>query len=183
MEHEQANSLMMLALDDELPEEHRFDLNDHLLACRACRREWQALQAIDLLFKQTPMLSPAAGFTQRTIARLPNRRVRIWAMSGVYLLLLISGIIPAALAIWAISRLSPVIGQPELVSSLVQSLATAMTTAGTVLAALLNSLGEGILQRPMIIGWLLVMAGLVSVWGGVYRQLVGPIQLPISRQR
>jgi hypothetical protein len=42
---------------------------------------------------------------------------------------------------------------------------------GTILSALLNSAGEMILQQPTLIGWLLVMAGIVSLWGGVYRQL------------
>ena len=84
MEHENAYTLMMDALDGELAGDHKEDLEAHLRACPTCTREWQALLAIDTLFKQTPALSPAIGFTQRTLARLPNRKYRVWSISALY---------------------------------------------------------------------------------------------------
>ena len=171
MEHEEFITLMMDTLDGELLSNRKPDLEAHLRACPECSREWQALLAIDRLFKHTPALSPAVGFAQRTIARLPNQRVRVWAISAIYGLVLLSGLIPILLGILAISRLGPVLSQPALVQSVMHSLQTTMQVGGTILTALLNSAGEVILQQPSLIGWLLVMVGIVFLWGGVYRQL------------
>jgi hypothetical protein len=70
---------------------------------------------------------------------------------------------------------SPCVGnqfsQPSLVQSVLQSVQTTVHVAGTILAALLSSAGEVIMQQPTLIGWLLVMMGIVFLWGGVYRQL------------
>jgi len=171
MEHEDYITLMMDALDGELANNRRQDLEAHLRACPECTHEYQALLAIDRLFRHTPALSPAVGFAQRTIARLPNRRVRVWAISAIYGLVLLSGLIPVLLGILAISRLGPILSQPAVVQSLIESLQSTVQVGGTILSALLNSSGEIILQQPTLIGWLLVMVGIVFLWGGVYRQL------------
>lgn len=171
MEHEEIFALMMDALDGELAEIGKQDLESHLRACPECGREWQVLLAIDRLFRLAPALSPAAGFTQRTIARLPNRKARMWAISTIYGLVLFSGLIPVLIAILAISKLGPILSQPPLVQSVLHSLQSTVQVVGTILAALLNSAGEVILQQPALIGWLLVMVGIVFLWGGVYRQL------------
>lgn len=171
MEHEEFITLMMDALDGELASSRRQNLEAHLRACPECSREWHALLAIDRLFRHTPALSPAAGFVQRTIIRLPNRKVRVWAISAIYGLVLLSGLIPVLLGILAISRLAPILSQPALVQSVMGSLQTTVQVGGTILSALINSAGEIILQQPTLIGWLLVMIGIVSLWGGVYRQL------------
>jgi anti-sigma factor RsiW len=171
MEHENYVTLMMDALDGELASNRKQDLEAHLRACPECTREWQALVAIDRLFRHTPALSPAVGFAQRTIARLPNRRVRVWAISAIYGLVLLSGLIPVLLTILAITRLGPVLSQPALVQSVIQSIQTTMQVSGTIISALLNGAGEMILQQPTLIGWLMVMIGIVFLWGGVYRQL------------
>jgi hypothetical protein len=151
MEHEEIFALMMDTLDGELAENGKQDLESHLRAC--------------------PDLSPAAGFTQRTIARLPNRKARMWAISAIYGMVLFSGLIPVLIGILAINKLGPILSQPPLVQSVLHSLQTTVQVVGTILAALLNSAGEVILQQPTLIGWLMVMVGIVFLWGGVYRQL------------
>ena len=171
MEHEEVFSLMMDALDGELLDDGRQNLEVHLRACPECNREWQALMAIDRLFRHTPALSPAADFAQRTIARLPNRKARLWAISTIYGVVLLSGLIPLLLGVLIISRLGPVLSQPALVQSVLQSIQTTAQVFETILFALLNSAGEVILQQPALIGVLLVMMGVVFLWGGVYRQL------------
>ncbi|HEX6384541.1 MAG TPA: zf-HC2 domain-containing protein, partial [Anaerolineae bacterium] len=103
MEHDEIYTMMMDALDGELSASNRIELESHLRACPPCAREWQALLAIDMLFRQTPALRPAADFAQRTLARLPNRRYRIWAIMAVYVLLLLSGMLPLFLGVWAVS--------------------------------------------------------------------------------
>jgi hypothetical protein len=54
-----------------------------------------------------------------------------------------------------------------------------LSLIATVASALLAGLGELALQQPAIIGWFLVIIGIVSVWGGVSRHLIFQ---PNSRQ-
>ena len=84
MNHDDTFALMMDMLDGEASENQVRTLEAHLRACPECEREWRALVAIDTLFRQTPALSPAADFVEKTLARLPNRRARIWAMGAIY---------------------------------------------------------------------------------------------------
>lgn len=172
MRHNEIYTMMMGALDGELSANGHVELESHLRACPSCAREWQALMAIDMLFRQTPALSPAAGFAQRTLARLPNRRYRIWIISAIYVLLLLSGTLPLLLVVWAVSRFGPMLTEPVMVSSLLASLERTLRITGTVLRALLSGLGEFLVQQPAVLGWLMVMAGLVFLWSGIYRQLV-----------
>lgn len=171
MEHEEIFTLMMDALDGELAADNRQVMEAHLRACPACTREWQSLLAIDHLLRQSPVLSPAADFVERTVAMLPNRRARIWAVSAVYGLVLLSGVIPILLGIFAISRVIPVLIQPGLVQSIWDSLQSTWQVAITIFSALLSGLGEAILLQPTLIGWVMVMIGVVFLWSGVYRQL------------
>jgi anti-sigma factor RsiW len=172
MEHERYHLLMMDALDGELAAAQHTELESHLRACPECRQEWHAILAIDTLFRQTPMLSPAADFAQRTVARLPNRRARLWAISVIYVLLLLSGILPILLVVWAANTVVPMLREPSFVTAAQQMGAEAVRLVGVVAGALFKGLGELVIQQPAILGWLLVLAGIVFVWNGVYRQLV-----------
>ena len=75
---------------------------------------------------------------------------------------------------WAVSRLGPVLSEPILVRGVLGSIDRLLQVIGTVLIALLNGAGEFVLQQPAIIGWLLVMIGIVSLWGGVFQQVLSP---------
>ena len=126
MEHEERYYLMMMgALDDELPDADREELTAHLDGCADCRREWQALLAIDTLFRQTPLLMPAVNFAERTLALLPSSRLRVRALSAVYLILLASGIVPLLLALFLVARYAPILQQPALVERVVKHQARA----------------------------------------------------------
>lgn len=183
MEHEEIYVMMMEALDGELIAENQPRLESHLQTCSSCMHEWQALMMIDQLFRQTPALSPAADFAQRTLARLPNHRHRIGLISAIYVLLLLSGALPVLVGIWAISRYGSVLAQPEMIRSLLQSIAQIAQVTGAVLSAILSGIGEFVVQQPAVLGGVLVMVGIVSVWSGVYRQLIGWPGMNISRMR
>ena len=172
MEHENAYLLMMDALDGELAAGNKHELEVHLRACPACAREWQALLAIEMLFRQTPALAPAAGFTQRTLARLPNHRYRVWAISTMYVMLLSGGALPILIGVWAYNNLGPLLNEPSLWRTLWQSVAQNLQVAGTVLNALLSGAGEFVVQQPAVVGWLLVLMGIVSLWSGVFQQFI-----------
>jgi anti-sigma factor RsiW len=172
MKHEDAYILMMDALDGELADSHKDDLEAHLRACPACDREWQVLLAIDMLFRHTPALAPAAGFTQRTLARLPNRQYRVWTISTIYVLLLLGGALPMLVGLWVYNQFGTALSEPSLWRTLSQAVGQTLQVVGTVLGALVAGAGEFVVQQPAVLGWLLVIVGLVSLWSGVFQQLV-----------
>ncbi len=179
MEHEETYVMMMDALDGELAAEQQVELDTHLRACPPCRQEWQAVLAVHMLLQQTPALAPAADFAQRTIARLPNRRARLAATAVIYSLLLMGGILPLVLVGLLVVTISPIFQDPGIVGSLWAMAQQGLSLIGTVISALLAGFGELAIQQPAIIGWFLVIIGIVSVWGGVSRQLIFQ---PNSRQ-
>jgi anti-sigma factor RsiW len=172
MNHDDFFALMMDMLDGEASENETQTLEAHLRTCPECDREWRALVAIDTLFRQTPALSPAADFVERTLARLPNRQARIWAMGAIYSAILFGGLIPLLLLGYLGFRLLPVLSQPALIQSVIESLGTTYRTAGIILAALASGAGEVLIQQPVYVGYLLVVVGIIFIWGGVYRRLL-----------
>ncbi|MFO7541009.1 MAG: zf-HC2 domain-containing protein [Chloroflexota bacterium] len=172
MEHERYYALMMESLDGELNADNRVLLDLHLTDCRTCRREWHALVAIDRLLQQAPMLSPAADFTQRTLARLPNHRYRIWLMGLTYTLLLFSGLVPLLAGAWLVQRAAPMVMDPGLLWGLWQTILSIGQLMATVLNALLLGLGQAVSEQPVVTGTLLIMAGTIFLWSGIYRQML-----------
>lgn len=173
MDHETAYALMMDALDGELPEEEYMTLEVYLQAHPTLDREWQAMQAIDTLFRQTPALAPAADFAQRTMARLPNRRFRLGVVGAMYGLLAFSGFLPLLVGGILAIALFPIPNQAIVWQSLSQAFIEAAQIGFTVIGALFTALGQFLVQEPIVVGSLLIMAGIVSIWGGVYQQVMG----------
>lgn len=172
MTHKETYYVMMMdALDGELTAVRRTELETHLRACPDCTREWQALVALDTLFRQAPLLSPAADFAQRTIGLLPNRRTRVWALTAVYVALLVSGFVPVILGAWLLNRYAPVLGNPSLMQNLWSSLQEMAQVFATIVDALLAAAGRMVAEQPVIIGLALLMAGIVFLWGGVVQRL------------
>ncbi|WP_374688751.1 anti-sigma factor [Promineifilum sp.] len=173
MEHEERYYLMMMdALDGALADADRGDLEAHLSTCPDCRREWQTLSAIEWLFRQTPLLMPAVDFAERTLARLPNRRARAWALGTIYAVVLLSGLLPVLLGIFLVNRYSPVLSQPALVEGIWSSLTGIARVVVTVVEALLAGAGRFVVEQPAVVGWLIILAGVVFLWGGVLQRLV-----------
>lgn len=172
MDHENAYMLMMDALDGDLVDNRREDLEVHLRACPTCNREWQALLAVEMLFRQTPAVAPPPDFARHTLARLSNARIRVWTLSGLYALLLLGGTLPMLLGLWLYNAVGPTLSEPTLWMTLWQSLSGMLQVAFTVIGAGLRGAGEFVVQQPAIVGWLLVLVGLVSLWGGVLQQLI-----------
>jgi anti-sigma factor RsiW len=173
MEHEDRYYLMMMdALDGELAADEHTELEAHLRACPDCSREWRTLTAIELLFRQTPILMPAIDFAGRTLARLPNRQARRAALGGLYTILLLSGIVPLFFAIFLVARYAPVLSSPALLGGVWSSLAGMGRAASTVIQALMVGAGHFVVEQPMLIGWFIILAGLVFLWGGVLQRLV-----------
>ena len=81
---------MHRALDGELDSEERSGFDEHLAACPACRREYEALKRAVAAFEAAPRLEPsptfAAGVMRRVRAaearRVRARRFFSWATAG-----------------------------------------------------------------------------------------------------
>lgn len=177
MEHEEILTLMMEALDDELEPSGQLEMRTHLESCPSCSQEWVALQAIHQLFLETPAISPAAGFAERTLSLLPNPVHRLWMGSFVYGLLLLSGLLPVFVVLWLTTQFGPALNQPAFVDGVLRAGGQVAQLSNTVLDALgqgLLNAGELVGQQPAIIGLLLVMVGAILLWGGVYSQMTRP---------
>ena len=173
MEHEERYyTMMMSALDDELPVAERDELMAHLHTCPECGREWRALLAIDMLFRQTPLLMPAVDFATRTLALLPNRRMRVRALGALYGVLLLCGLVPLLLGVFLAVRYSTILSQPSLLEPVWSSLVGAGRVAATVVDALFAGAGRFVIEQPTVVGWLIILAGLVFLWGGVFQRLL-----------
>lgn len=173
MEHEERFYLMMMAaLDDELAADARAELENHLRLCGDCAREWRTLTAIEMLFRQTPLLMPAVDFAERTLARLPNRRARRVALGAAYGVLLLSGIFPLVVGLFLIARYAPILSSPELLGGVWSSLTGAGRAVATVIEALMVGAGRFVIEQPTLIGWFIILAGLVFLWGGVFQRLL-----------
>jgi anti-sigma factor RsiW len=172
METEDLYTMMMDALDGELAEAEWAELEVHLRARPQLQREWEAMRMVDALFSSTPLLQPAAGFAQRTMARLPGSRQRLWAGVLIYFLVLAAGIVPLIALGWIAVQLMPALGQPALFRSLAQGVAELARLLGVVLDALLDGAGQLVGQRPTVVAGLLLMVSVVLLWFGVYNRLV-----------
>lgn len=170
--HETAYLLMMDALDGELANDSHHQLEAHLQTCSACQHEWQALQALEALFRQAPTLSPAADFAQRTIARLPNHRYRLSLLLVIYLTVLLGGTLPIFITGWLAVRLAPIFSEPTILNSLWQSITSIGQIAATVINALITGLGQFVFEQPAVLGGFLVLIGFIALWSGVMQQVV-----------
>lgn len=175
MDEEAIYLLMMEALDGELSDAGRSKLEAHLLLRPDLAREWRLLQAVDHLFKETPALSPALDFAQKTVYRLPNIRYRLWTMSSFYLLVLLSGLLPMAIITGLVVWLGPTLFEPAFWSGVGQLTGVLVDVVRLVWGAiwqLLMAFGEQASQQPALWGWLFVMVGMIALWRGVYEQLM-----------
>ena len=173
MEHEERFYLMMMAaLDDELAGAERAELETHLQGCPDCTREWRTLTAIETLFRQTPLLMPAVDFAERTLARLPNRRTRRMALGAIYGFLLLSGLVPLVMGLYLAARYAPILSQPELLGGIWASITGTGRAVATIIEALLTGAGRFVIEQPALIGWFIILAGLVFLWGGVFQRLL-----------
>ncbi len=184
MDHEEIYLLMMDALDGELPEDGWDHLEAHLQACPACEQEWYALQAIETLLRTTPALVPPADLVQRTLVRLPHPAYRTWLIGAVYTLLLLSGILPVVGAVILLGTFGTTVFNLSVIGAVLRPIWETITLLPVMLTALLNALGAFVAQQPAVVGVLLMMVGVIMVWGGVYSQLIAaPPRLALNHAR
>jgi len=70
MKCENAQQNIILAQYGELPDELQFPLEQHLGLCEDCRREWNALMALNEELALTPMVEPSPNLLAASRMRL-----------------------------------------------------------------------------------------------------------------
>ena len=141
----------------------------------------RTLLAIEMLFRQTPLLMPAVDFAERTLAHLPNQQARRVALGVIYAALLLSGVVPLLLGVFVLTRYAPILSRPELLGGVWASLSGAGRALITIIDALLVGAGRFVIEQPALIGWLIILAGLVFLWGGVFQRLLAQPATAVSR--
>ncbi len=75
-QNDKITPLMSLAQDGLLDAQGQQELDRHLATCATCRAEWEAMQRVDALFKQSEMVGPPLGFALRVERRLVAKEQR-----------------------------------------------------------------------------------------------------------
>lgn len=83
----QSESWMMDALDGRLNASLQQRLTAHLKSCSGCRVEWEALNAVERMLFNPPMLDPAPGFADRVEARIVRFEAQRRTLVGGLILL------------------------------------------------------------------------------------------------
>lgn len=170
-------ALMMRAIDGECTAAESAEL-EHLLADDPEEaRLWQAMQAVDLLFQQTPAVAPPANLAARTLARLPHSNARLW-FGLFYMLLLFSGLVPIGLLVWGYIQYGPLLGGVPVLGVLVATFGNLWQIVQVIFGAFITSLVDLLRQQPQLMGWLTILVGIVLTWLNVYRQLTEPAVKP-----
>ena len=172
MEHEEVYALMMDALDGELSATGLVELESHLRARPELAREWEALQAVEQLLRETPPVPVPAGFAQRTVRALPMTPRHLWLGAAVYVLFLAAGVIPLLGVAWLAIQLSPALGEPALWSGFWQGALAQLNALGVILSAAAGGMAQWCLQHPAAVGLPMLMVAIVLLWGGVVNRLV-----------
>jgi len=172
MDQEELYALMMDALDGELSEAGLAELEFHLRARPRLAREWEAMRAVDMLFRNSPVLQPAVNLRRQTLARLPAARQRLYAGVVIYLMVLASGLIPLAAIGWIGLQIAPILGQPAFWRSIWQGALQFGGLLQIMIAALLNGAGDFLREQPLALAWFMALVGVIVLWAGVYNKLV-----------
>ena len=166
-EFDEAYALMMDALDGALSIEQERELQHYLQSYPELEVEWRSMQVVDSWLTNAPVVEPTADFTEQTMLRLPNLYLRRWAVALSFALVLILGMVPIlglAVAMTAFSTTD--------VASSLQFLTQVTGIVADALIQVLASWGGFVAQNPASIGMLLLMTGAITLWSGVYNQMV-----------
>jgi predicted anti-sigma-YlaC factor YlaD len=174
MTHDEAYVLMMDALDGTLIPADSERLDEHLLLCRECYSEWQALQMVDGLLANAPLLAAPEGFSQRLQARMAHPSwsrafSTLFALSVGSVVALILIAVPAAavlLGIWT------VFNEPASFSRIMVWLNQLVGVSGSLFSALWTALRlffAEFASNPLTLLWTLGTALVLALWARLLR--------------
>ena len=173
MNEEQAFALMMDALDGVLDESDSAELNRYLTHHPDLAAEWDAMQAVDNLLRESPPAVVPTNFSERTLARLPNPRARRIFMAMFFILLFLGGLIPVALGIYTIS-------QGSLATAGID-LSGGFQVVRVLIIGISSAVRSLVVTQPVIYAWLTTMLLSILLWVQTYRSAMNNVTLqPIS---
>ena len=86
--------------------------------------------------------------------------------------MLLSGIVPLVIGLFLAARYAPILSRPELLGGIWSSISGVGRALATIIEALLTGAGRFVIEQPALIGWFIILAGLVFLWGGVFQRLL-----------
>jgi len=164
-----ASERMSLRLDGALSEEESRELDEHMLSCAACRREWELMQRASAAFEGVEMVAPPTDFSARLMRRVQRRSTWLAILRGGLAVLLVGVLVMALVAVplrLLYSLSETVAGTPSLISTLVGVLTRWVQVARTMLDAMQLTL-HAVLTSPtgmLVLGYVLVCAIVVVGW-------------------
>lgn len=176
-DQEKIYALMMDALDGEISENDSAELQQYLAYNADMAREWRAMQAIDTLFRQAPLMAAPAGFAERAMARIPKPAERLRFMSIFYLILLFAGLVPMLAGAVIFGNTGNILQSMPYLRDLIVSGTQVFQMLDTVLTALFAFSSTTISANPSVLGWVALLGGFVLVWRNMYQFLLTPPNL------
>ncbi|MFQ5612886.1 MAG: anti-sigma factor family protein [Anaerolineae bacterium] len=175
MARDEIRERLALWMENMLDPREMAEVEARLLDSEAYRREYEKMQELDRLFSAAPMAEPSPGFARRFEARLrrqrKQRRTRrqVFALSFLIVAgLILSGIVAAGSGLALLDFWSNISQLGELVSLTLETISgiRAVVNTGLLIGrALLSVLGQ-----PIFTGYLLLTAGLLSLWMQLVRR-------------
>ena len=113
------------------------------------------------------------GFAARTLERLPApSRQHIWAVSLFYVALLIGGLLPIAGRFVVFTAYGDVVQQTAIFQALNQTIGVALQSGVAVVGAVGVVAADVVREaKPIVMGWLFLLIGIVATWRNVYRYM------------
>lgn len=176
MTHKPYVEWMQLALENELPQARRTELEGHLSACAECAGLWEALRQVDHIFAAAPAAAPRRGFTARFNARLAQQRARPHAFWGA-LALGLGAVGAAALVVpvgvtvlWSAVQVA---GQPAVSAAFFSGVNATTNVLATLASALFvtgRALANTALPNPWVWAAALAALSLTVAWAFLFRK-------------
>jgi hypothetical protein len=83
MKHDKIKRLIQEYLDNEINDQEKRLLFEHINQCPACNQEFRALSNIDSALRLLPEFYPGAGFNQRVMNALGYSKIIVWSKAGI----------------------------------------------------------------------------------------------------
>jgi predicted anti-sigma-YlaC factor YlaD len=157
-------------LEGEPMGEKKERLEEHLVVCPRCRDELAALEEVDSLLSEAPLLSPQPGFTAQVMARLAQREARRRLMRIAPALVAVSFMLTSLVLLSLVGLLTPWWGSLAAPATLINLgfdlLLRFMQTSITLAQAFsfLLSAILGVLPPGLLLSYSFLMLGLMMVW-------------------
>lgn len=186
-ENVQYQQSMNRALDHDLSEQELEALNSHLHGSAEDAAHWERLRQTDELLRITPMVAPAAGFTNRVMAAIAAMPMPQFAKQhlsvGIALGLAMAALLTVPILSIVFWILVSVLTDPGTLNEWLQTLINAAGYVINLLSDLAGEVRGAARQTPMLLALLTTMIPLTVLWGWLIWYLLGGPRFLARRQK